>query len=53
MAPHTKNPDELSEQARQALSNAIAKPWTSDDGYIHTLSLDPEIERAISEGATS
>lgn len=50
MAPHTKNPDELSEQARQALSNAIAKPWKGEDGYIHTLSLDPEIERAISEG---
>ncbi len=50
MAPHTKNPDELSEQARQALSNAIAKQWKGEDGYIHTLSLDPEIERAISEG---
>ena len=50
MAPHTKNPDELSEQARQALSNAIAKQWKGEDGYIHTLSLDHEIERDISEG---
>jgi flagellar biosynthesis protein FlhA len=50
LAPLTKNPDELSEQARLALSSSIAKTWTGDDGHIHTLSLDPDVERAIAEG---
>jgi flagellar biosynthesis protein FlhA len=50
MAPHTKNPDELSEQARQALASSIVHPWKSEDGHIHTLSLDPAVEHTISEG---
>ena len=50
LAPHTKNPDELSEHARLALSKTISKPYISDDGMLHTLSLDPDLERIIGEG---
>ena len=38
VAPHTKNPDELSEHARLALTKTICKPYISDDGLLHTLS---------------
>ena len=50
LAPHTKNPDELSEHARLALSKSIAKPYLGEDGLLHTLSLESSLERQISEG---
>ena len=50
VAPHTKNPDELSEHARLALTKTICKPYISDDGLLHTLSLSPELEKIIGEG---
>jgi flagellar biosynthesis protein FlhA len=46
----TKNPDELSEHARRALGAQITKPYQSDQGAVHALTLDPRLEQQIAQG---
>jgi flagellar biosynthesis protein FlhA len=46
----TKNPDELSEQARRALGSQIVKPYQSDQGGIQTITMDPWLEEEIAKG---
>ena len=46
----TKNPDELSEQARRALGPQIVKPYQSDQGGIQTITMDPWLEEEIARG---
>jgi flagellar biosynthesis protein FlhA len=46
----SKNPDELSEQARRVLSHQITKPLESDKGKLHAITLDPKLEQQIAQG---
>ncbi|MBI4663962.1 MAG: flagellar biosynthesis protein FlhA [Verrucomicrobia bacterium] len=46
----TKNPDELSEQARRALGPQITKPYQTDQGGIQTITIDPWLEEEIAKG---
>ncbi len=45
----TKDPDILTEYVRQALSITITRTYQSEEGVIHTLTLDPRVEQIISE----
>jgi flagellar biosynthesis protein FlhA len=49
-APVTKNPDELSEQARRALGSQIVKPFQDDAGRLRAIALDPRLEQQIAQG---
>jgi len=46
----TKNPDELSEHARRALGNQIAKPFQSDNGGLRAITIDPRLEQQLAQG---
>lgn len=46
----SKNPDELSEHARRALSHQIAKPLQVEPGAIRAITLDPKLEVQIAQG---
>jgi flagellar biosynthesis protein FlhA len=46
----TKNPDELSECARKALGNLLAKPFQSESGSLRAITLDPKLEQQIANG---
>ena len=46
----TKNPDELSEQARRTLGPQIIKPYQNDQGAIQTITMDPWLEEEIAKG---
>jgi len=46
----TKNPDELSEHARRALSSQIVKPFQADNGSLQAITLDPRLEQQIAQG---
>jgi len=46
----TKNPDELSEHARRALGAQIIKPYQSENGGLHAITLDPKLEQQIALG---
>ena len=46
----TKNPDELSEQARRALGSQIVKPYQADNGSLQAITLDPRLEQQIAQG---
>ncbi len=46
----TKNPDELSEQARKALGPQLAKPYQAENGTLRALTLDPRLEHQIAQG---
>ena len=46
----TKNPDELSEHARRALSMQIAKPFQTAEGALRAITLDPKLEQEIAKG---
>lgn len=46
-APSTKDPEVLTEQVRQALSRFITRQYTSSNGGIHVMTLDPRFERAL------
>jgi len=46
----TKNPDELSECARKALSGQIAKPFQNENGCVQAITLDPKLEQQIAQG---
>jgi flagellar biosynthesis protein FlhA len=46
----TKNPDELSEQARRALGAQIVKAYQADNGSLQAITLDPRLEQQIAQG---
>ena len=46
----TKNPDELSEHARRAVSHQIAKSLQDDSGNLKVITLDPRLEQQIAQG---
>jgi flagellar biosynthesis protein FlhA len=48
-APHTKDPDELTEQVRQALARTITACFRSPEGLIPVMTFDPQIERLVRE----
>jgi flagellar biosynthesis protein FlhA len=43
-APSTKNTDILTEYVRQRLGRTITKPYLTEDGTLHLLNLDPQVE---------
>jgi flagellar biosynthesis protein FlhA len=49
-AAMTKNPDELSEHARRALGQQIAKPFQSDAGQLRAITMDPKLEQQLAQG---
>jgi flagellar biosynthesis protein FlhA len=49
-AGQTKNPDELSEHARKALTAVIAKPYQAENGNLKAITLDPRLEQQIAQG---
>jgi flagellar biosynthesis protein FlhA len=46
-APQTKNTDELTEYVRQALSRTITSTYSSSEGIIPLMTVDPQIEKVI------
>ena len=46
----TKNPDELSEHARRALSAQIVKPYQQDNGSLRAITMEPKLEQQIAQG---
>jgi flagellar biosynthesis protein FlhA len=46
----TKNPDELSEHARRALSTQLVKPYQADNGSLRAITIDPRLEQEIARG---
>jgi flagellar biosynthesis protein FlhA len=48
-APHTKDPDELTEHVRQALARTITACFRSPEGLIPVMTFDPQIERLVRE----
>ncbi len=46
----TKNPDELSEQARRALGAQLVKPFQGEKGTVRAITLDPKLEQQIAQG---
>jgi len=46
----TKNPDELSEHARRALVSQISKPFTTENGSVRAITIDPKLEAQLSQG---
>lgn len=46
----TKNPDELSEQARRAIGPQIIKPYQNEQGVLHAITMDPWLEEEIAKG---
>ena len=45
----SKDPDSLTEAARQALARTITKQYLSPDGILPVISLDPRLDRALVE----
>jgi flagellar biosynthesis protein FlhA len=48
-APSVKDAELLTEYVRQALSRYITRKYSSVDGSIHVLALDPKFERTLSQ----
>jgi flagellar biosynthesis protein FlhA len=46
----TKNPDELSEYARKALSTQIVRPYQTEQGSLRAITLEPRLEQQIAQG---
>jgi flagellar biosynthesis protein FlhA len=46
-APTIKDPDALTEHVRQALSRYITKQYTTDEGNLYVITIDPRLERSI------
>ena len=46
----TKNPDELSEYARRAVSAQITKHYQNEKGAVRAITLDPRLEAQIAQG---
>jgi flagellar biosynthesis protein FlhA len=49
-APHTKNIDELSEQARLAVGSAIVAPLLAEDKSLSVITLEPALESLLNKG---
>ena len=47
LAPGVKDPDLLSEAARQALGRAISNQYRSADGALHVVTLSPRVEKTM------
>ncbi|UCH90953.1 MAG: flagellar biosynthesis protein FlhA [Nitrospirota bacterium] len=45
----SKDPDTLTEYARQNLSRTISTQYANADGYVHVVSLDPVLDRRLTE----
>jgi flagellar biosynthesis protein FlhA len=48
-APNTKDADDLTEHARQALARTITSSYRGADGLLPVMTFDPQIERMIRE----
>ncbi len=48
-APHVKHPEKLAEYVRKKLSRAITAKYISNDGVLPLASLNPVLERALSD----
>jgi flagellar biosynthesis protein FlhA len=48
-APHTKDPDALTEYVRQALCRTITNTYRTPDGSLFLMSLAPAVEKSIRE----
>jgi flagellar biosynthesis protein FlhA len=46
----TKNPDELSEQARRALGSQLTKPFQNESGGLRAITIDPKLEQQLAQG---
>ena len=46
----TKNPDELSEQARRVLGFEIVKPFLTDENEVRAVTMEPWLEEEIAKG---
>ena len=49
-AATTKNPDELSEQARRAIGVQVVKPYLDESGNLPSITLDPWLEEEMVKG---
>jgi flagellar biosynthesis protein FlhA len=49
-AAFTKNPDELSEQARRALGPQLSKPFQNENGAVRAITMDPKLEAQLAQG---
>ncbi len=49
-AAATKNPDELSEQARRVLGPEIVKPFLTDENEVQAVTMEPWLEEEIAKG---
>jgi flagellar biosynthesis protein FlhA len=49
-AAATKNPDELSEQARKVLGSEIIKPFLTDENEVRAVTMEPWLEEEIAKG---
>ena len=49
-AAATKNPDELSEQARRVLGSEIVKPFLTDENEVQAVTMEPWLEEEIAKG---
>ena len=45
----SKDPDTLTEYARQNLSRSISTQYANADGFVHVVSLDPMLDRRLTE----
>lgn len=45
----TKDPEVLTEYVRSALGPTLYKPYIADDGKLYAVTIDPQLERVISE----
>jgi flagellar biosynthesis protein FlhA len=52
-ATTTKDPDLLTEAARQALSRTITRQYLAPDGTLPVINLDPRLDRALVEQVTA
>ncbi|MDA7676518.1 flagellar biosynthesis protein FlhA [bacterium] len=49
-AAATKNPDELSEQARRVLGPEIVRPFLTDENEVQAVTMEPWLEEEIAKG---
>ncbi len=49
-APHTKDPDLLTEYVRQALCRTLTSAYCTPEGVLPLMTVDPHIEKALREG---
>jgi len=45
----SKDPDTLTEYARQNLSRTISRQYANSEGFVHVVSLDPMLDRRLTE----